>query len=100
MLPTRRKTSTRWINRLLVNSIGLVFFRPDGFDEAVDHDVVFECHAQLAAKAAFDGFIHNLQHQRLGDASAPIFFDHAERDQPSSANLALVVKQFDQTKWE
>src|SRR4029079_4965896 len=84
-----------------VNSIRLVSCRADRFEEAVDHKIVFERHAQLAGDSAFDHcFFYHTQHEHLGNAGAAIFFNYAKSDQATLLDAILVEQQFEQTNWK
>src|SRR5207249_8881626 len=82
------------------NSICLVAFRAHRFDKAIDHDVVFQRHAQLPGEAASTPFGHYSQHEHLGNTGTAIFFNHAQRNEPSGPDLLLVIKQSQQSEWE
>ncbi len=67
--------------------------RADRFEKAVDHEIVFQRHAQFAGDSAFDHcFLYHPQHQNLGNAGAAIFFNYAESDQATLPD-ALLAKQ-------
>src|SRR6266576_1655335 len=84
-----------------VNSISLVPFGADGFEKAVDHEIIFKGHAQLTSDPSFDhGFFHHAQHQHFRDSSAAIFFGYTQSDQSPLSNVPLMKQQFDQANWK
>ena len=67
--------------------------RADCFEETVDHEIVFQRHAQFAGYPAFDHcFFDHAQHEHLRDAGAAILFNYAESDQATLSD-ALPTKQ-------
>ena len=83
------------LQALAVNPERFVSLRAERFDETIDHEIVFEGHAQLAGQTAFECFVHYLQNQHLGDARATVLFDYSERHQTTGPDFRLIIEQFD-----
>src|SRR5689334_16155913 len=80
-----------------VDPISLILAGADRAEEAIDEMIVFQSHAQLAAETALDHrLLDDPEHEHFRDPAAAIFWLYAKRDQPGSADAALVIKQFRQ----
>ena len=67
--------------------------RSDRFEKAIDHDVVFQRHAQLAGESALDHcFLDHAQDEHLGDSQAAKFRTHPHRNQPRRFQAALMIE--------